>query len=167
MKFHQLFVASLHEPKKLAAFRLLPIGRVIKYVFFFVSIMTVISFGRFLFGDTELFVDSPELNEYSKTMGGLIYPSALIFQFVIATFYVFVRISLFAAIGLVIGKVLKKRVEYRFIWRTAAMSITVPLLSTILFDFFPMMETWSTLVTSIIHIAYILFALKYYPKAIR
>ena len=167
MKFHQLFLASLHEPKKLAAFRLLPIGRVIKYAFFFVLLMTLISFSRFLFGDTELFVASPELAEYSETMGGLLYPTALTFQFVIATFYVFVRISLFAAIGLLIGKVIKRRVEYRFLWRTAAISITVPLLVTIAVDFMPSMETFSIWVTSIIHITYISLALKYYPKASR
>ena len=28
VKFHQLFKAAIHEPKKLAAFRLLPIGKV-------------------------------------------------------------------------------------------------------------------------------------------
>lgn len=167
MKFHQVFLASLHEPKKLAAFRLLPIGRVIKYAFFFILIMTVISFSRFLFGDTELFAASPELAEYSETMGGLIYPMALVFQFVIATFYVFVRISLFAAIGILIGKIFKRRVEYRFLWRTAAISITVPLLITIIFDFFPATETFSTWATSVIHIAYIAFALKYYPKVRR
>jgi len=165
LKFHQLFLAAIHEPKKLAAFRLLPIGRVIRYVFLFILLMTLVSFTRFSLGDAELFEASPELNEYSKTIGGLIYPMAFIFQFVIATFYVFVRISIFAAIGIGIGKLMRRRTEYRFIWRTTAIAITVPLLLTIFLDFFHYQETFSNLFSSLIHIGYLLTALKYYPKA--
>ena len=165
MKIHQLFLASLHEPKKLAAFRLLPIGKVIGYVFLFILLMTLISFIRFTTGDVDLFETSSELSEYSQTIGGLIYPVAFIFQFVIATFYVFVRISIFAAIGLWIGKLMKRRVEYRFIWRTTAIAITAPLLLTIAADFFPSWETFGSVLSSSIHIGYLTIALKYYPKA--
>jgi len=158
-------MAAIHEPKKLAAFRLLPIGRVIRYVFLFILLMTLISFTRFSFGDTELFEASPELNEYSQTLGGLIYPMAFIFQFVISTFYVFVRISLFAGIGIWIGKAMKRRIEYRFIWRTTAIAITAPLLLTIFLDFYRLWETSGILISSFIHIGYLIAALKYYPKA--
>jgi len=127
--------------------------------------MTLISFTRFTIGDTELFEASPELTEYSKKIDGLIYPMAFIFQFVIATFFVFVRISLFAAIGLWIGELMKRRVEYRYIWRTTAIAITVPLFLTIILDFFQAWETFGILFSSLIHICYITLALKYYPKA--
>jgi hypothetical protein len=167
LKVHQLFLSGFHEPKKLAAFRLLPIGRVIRYALLFILLMTIISFIRFTTGNAELFESSSELTEYSDSIGGLIYPVAFVFQFVIATFYVFVRISIFAAIGIWIGKLMRRRVEYRFIWRTAAIAITVPLLLTIVLDFFPSWETFGTIVTSIIHIGYLAFALKYYPKAAR
>ncbi|MCG7345126.1 DUF1189 domain-containing protein [Sporosarcina sp. ACRSL] len=165
MKFHQLFLAAWHEPKKLAAFRLLPIGRVIRYAFLFIVVMTLISFTRFSLGDAELFEASTELNEYSKTIGGLIYPIAFLFQFVIATFYVFVRISIFATIAIWIGNLMGRRTEYRHLWRTTAISMTVPLLLTIIFDFLQVNETWSILLTSIIHIGYLTNALKYYPKS--
>ncbi|MCM3743362.1 DUF1189 domain-containing protein [Sporosarcina luteola] len=167
MKFHQLFLAAFHEPKKLAAFRLLPIGSVIRYAFLFILLMTLISFSRFSLGDANLFEASPELTEYSKTIGVLIYPMAFVSQFVIATFYVFVRISIFAAIGIWIGKMMRKRVEYRFIWRTAAIAITAPLLVTIVLDFFRFNETFSILFSSLIHIGYLSIALKYYPKAVK
>lgn len=164
MKFHHIILAAFHEPKKLAAFRLLPIGRVIRHAFLFILLMALLSFIRFSFGDAELFEASPELTEYSKTIGGLIYPMAFIFQFVISTFYVFVRISIFAAIGLWIGKLMKRRVEYRLIWRTTAIAITVPLLLTIFLDFFHFRETFSIIISSLLHIGYLIFALKYYPK---
>ncbi|WP_430541071.1 DUF1189 family protein [Sporosarcina thermotolerans] len=90
---------------------------------------------------------------------------AFVIQFVIATFYVFVRISIFAAIGMLIGKLRKKRVEYRFLWRTTAIAATVPLLITIVLDFFPSAETISSVLSSLIHICYIFVTLKYYPNA--
>lgn len=167
MTFRHLFIASVSAPKKLAAFRLLPIGRVIRYIFYFIITMTLISFIRYLIGDAGLFEASPELETYSQTIGSLLYPIAIVFQFVIATFYVFVRISLFAAFGMLLGMLFRRRVEYRFIWRTTAVAITLPLLLTMILDFFPMTETFSAWLTSIIHISYIAFALKYYPKTVK
>ncbi len=54
MKFHQLVKAAIHEPKKLAAFRLLPIGKVFRYVFIFVALFTLLSFIRYIAGDAAL-----------------------------------------------------------------------------------------------------------------
>ena len=69
MKFHQLFKAAIHEPKKLAAFRLLPIGKVFRYVFLFIALFTLISFIRFIAWDAVLFESSPELMEHGETIG--------------------------------------------------------------------------------------------------
>ena len=55
MKFHQIFKAAFHEPKKLAAFRLLSIGKVFRYIFLFVALFTGISFIRYLALDTAVF----------------------------------------------------------------------------------------------------------------
>ncbi|MFD1203901.1 DUF1189 family protein [Sporosarcina contaminans] len=167
MKFHQLFLAAFHEPKKLAAFRLLPIGKVMRYIFIFIFIMTSLSFLRFTFGDSNLFEASPELMEYSKTIGGLIYPMAFIFQLVISTFYLFVRISLFAYLGTLTAKLMKRRAEFRHVWRTAAIAITVPLIVTLAIDFLPSFKTAGIIITSIVHLLYIVSAIKYYPKSAR
>ncbi len=164
MKFHQLFFASMHEPKKLAAFRLLPIGKVISYVFYFISIMTAISIVRYSVGDVSIFYTSPELQEYIESIGSLIYPVAFFLQLLISTFYIFFRISFFALIGMFLLKLLKKRGEYRHVWRTSAISITVPILLTIVLDFFSSMETYSVWITSSVHVLYILAAVNYYPK---
>lgn len=88
MKFYQLFIASLYEPKKLAAFRLLPIGKVFKYVFMFIFLLTIISFGRFYLNDELSVEQNPDLIEHGKKIGLLIYPMALLLQLVISTFYV-------------------------------------------------------------------------------
>ncbi|MEK3934192.1 DUF1189 family protein [Sporosarcina sp. FSL W7-1349] len=164
MKFHQIFKAAIHEPKKLAAFRLLPIGKTFQYVFLFVTLFTLISFIRYILSGTSLFENSPDLEEYGKSLGGLLYPIAFFLQLVISTLYIFVRISIFAYVGTLLAKMLKRRSDFRFIWRTSAIASTVPLLLTMLFDFLPMFDSYNMIVTSVVHLAYIGAALRYYPK---
>lgn len=164
MKFHQIFRASLNEPKKLAAFRLLPIGKVFTYVFIFVSLFTVVSFTRFYIDDTVLFENSPDLIEHGETIGLLIYPMAFILQLVISTFYIFIRISIFAYIGSLLLSARKRRGNFLQIWRTSAIAMTIPILLTIGFDFFPSLNGYSLALSSVVHLIYIVLAIKYYPK---
>ncbi|MDW0108954.1 DUF1189 family protein [Sporosarcina aquimarina] len=164
MKNQQLFLASIYEPKKLAAFRLLPIGKVFQYVFLFVLLSTAVSFIRFLTGDIELFGASDELIEYAKTVGGLLYPMAFVLQLVISTFYLFIRVSFFGLIGLGLLFLLRRRGEYRHMWRTSAISITVPILVSILLDVTAVPTRFNFPVTGVIHTLYLTMAAKYYPK---
>ena len=164
LKFHQLFSASLHEPKKLAAFRLLPIGKVIQYIFVFIFLYTGVSFLQFVLGDHVLFESSPELAEIGETIGLLIYPIAFMLQLVIITSYLFIRISIFAIIGVLLLKVLRRRGEFRFMWRTAAIAATLPILLTMLFEFIPAMQPYSLWIASVVHLLYVWRAATYYPK---
>lgn len=164
MKYHQIFTASLYSFKKMAAFRLLPVRKIFTYVFFFVFLFTLISFARFLLGDEILFENSPDLQEHSENIGGLIYFIAFTLQLIISTFYIFIRVSLFAYFGLLLLKWMRKRGQYLHIWRTSAIAMTVPILLTIALDFFPEFKTGSLVISSIIHSLYILLAIKYYPK---
>lgn len=164
MKYHQIFKASLYEFKKLAAFRLLSIGKVFTYVFFFVFFFTLISFSRFLLGDDVLFDASAELQEHSQNIGGLIYPMAFTLQLVISTLYVFIRVTIFAYIGSLLLKLTKRRGQFLHIWRTSAIAMTVPILLTIALDFSPELETTGLMISSMIHLLYISLAIKYYPK---
>lgn len=164
VKFHQIFKASLHEPKKMAAFRLLPIGKVIQYIFIFVFLYTAVSFTRFLFGDHSLFQSTPEVAEIGKTIGILIYPFAFVLQLVIITSYLFIRVSIFGIIGVLLLKLLHRRGEFRFMWRTAAIAATLPILLTMIFEFIPDMQSYGLLVASLVHLLYVWRAATYYPK---
>lgn len=164
MKYHQIFKASLYEFKKMAAFRLLPIGKVFMYIFFFVFLFTAISFSRFIFGDDLLFDASSDLQAHSENIGGLIYPMAFTLQLVLSTFYIFIRVSLFAYIGSLLMKLMKKRGQYLHIWRTSAIAMTLPILITIALDFFSDFKTLGLLISSMIHLLYIILAIRYYPK---
>ena len=164
MKIRQLFKASLYEPKKLAAFRLLPIGKVFQYVFVFVILSTAVSFIRFLLGYIELFGASDELIEYAEAIGVLLYPMAFVLQLVISTFYMFIRVSFFGLIGLGLLKVFNKKGEYRHMWRTAAISITIPILFSIALDIFGIPSNVNLIITGIVHIVYLVRSANYYPK---
>lgn len=164
MKFYQLVKAAIHEPKKLAAFRILPIGKVFRYVFIFVALFTMLSFIRYIAADAVLFEASPELVEHGELIGGLIYPIAFLLQLVISTSYIFIRISILGYVGTLLLKLMKRRGEYRHMWRTSAIAITIPILLTIGLDFFPAMKGVSTGITSLVHFTYIAAAAKYYPK---
>ncbi|MFS0575225.1 DUF1189 family protein [Sporosarcina sp. 179-K 3D1 HS] len=164
MKLHQIFKAAIHEPKKLAAFRLLPIGKTFQYVFIFIMAFTLISFIRYILSGNSLFENSPDLDEYGKSLGGLLYPIALFLQLVISTLYIFVRISIFAYAGTLLAKFFKRRGDFRFIWRTSAIACTVPLLLTMLFDYFSVSDSYSLITTSVVHLAYLGAALRHYPK---
>lgn len=135
-----------------------------RYVFIFVALFTLLSFTRYIAGDAVLFESSPELLEHGETIGGLIYPIAFLLQLVISTTYIFIRISIFGYVGILLLKLMKRRGEYRHMWRTSAIAITIPVLLTIGFDFFPAMKNVSTGITSLVHFAYIAVAAKYYPK---
>ncbi|GKV68074.1 hypothetical protein NCCP2716_05720 [Sporosarcina sp. NCCP-2716] len=164
MKIRQLFTASLYEPKKLAAFRMLPIGKVFQYVFVFVFLSTAVSFIRFLSGDIDLFGASDELIDYAETVGGLLYPMAFALQFVISTFYLFIRVSFFGLVGLGILSVLRKRGEYRHMWRTAAVSVTVPVLLSVTLDILHVPGAVNFPAAAAVHILYLIAAARYYPK---
>ena len=164
MKIHQLLKASLYEPKKLAAFRILPIGKVFQYIFVFVILSTILSFIRFLLGDIELFGASDELIEYAEEVGGLLYPMAFALQLVISTFYLFIRVSFFGLIGYGLLKLFKRKVEYRHMWRTAAISISVPVLISLVFDFSGVPNKFNFPISSGVHVLYLMKAATYYPK---
>lgn len=167
MKFPQIFRASIYEPKKLAAFRLLSIGKIFRYVFFFITLVTIISFTRFVEDETVLFELTPDLAEHANVIGGLIYPIAFLLQLVISTFYIFIRISVFAYAGILILKLLKRRGQYRHMWNTSAIASTTPILLGIILDVFRVENSYATIITSIVYIGYVAVSAKYYPKIVK
>ncbi|MFP3918811.1 DUF1189 family protein, partial [Lysinibacillus telephonicus] len=124
VKHSQLFIDSLIHPKKLAAYRLLSIGKIIQYVFLLIAVITIFSFIQFITGVSENSVELVGLTEYVKDIQWLLYPFALLLLTITSTFLLFIRISLYALVGIVLLKILKRRGEYRHMWRTASLAIT-------------------------------------------
>lgn len=163
MNLYQLFKASLHSPKKIAAFRLIPIGKVMQYVFIYIFLMTAISFIGFVNGISEQQQNVEGLIEYFSDIKWLIYPFALVFLFVLNTMLIFVRISIFAYIGTLILFLLKRRGEYRHLWRTTLFASTVPMAVSIFLAIFQWSNDFIQLAIYVITFIYLYLSLKYYP----
>lgn len=164
VKHSQLFIHSLFQPKKLAAYRLLTIGKVIQYVFILITIVTTFSFIQFLMGVSETALQFEELQQYVKDIQWLLYPFAFLLLFLTTTILLFVKISIYAFVGILILKIFKRRGEYRQIWRTSAFAITWSTLLSILFSFTSISSLVGSSVNSIITIILLIIAATKYPK---
>ncbi|TWT26161.1 DUF1189 family protein [Planomicrobium sp. CPCC 101110] len=163
MNLFQLLKASLMEPKKQAAVRILPIGKIMQYVFLIVLLMTIISFAELALGLDSVTDGVDGLLQYIEEIDWLLYPFAFIFLFVSTTIYHFVKISFFAFVALGLLNIKKRRGEYRHVWRTAALSVTAPTLLSFGFSFFAA-NVWVTALISSLTVIYLYLAIGYYPK---
>ncbi|MDI2588124.1 DUF1189 family protein [Psychrobacillus sp. NEAU-3TGS] len=163
MNLYQIFKASLHSPKKIAAFRLIPIGKVMQYIFIYIFIMTIISFIFFTNGISDQQTSMEGLLEYFSEIQWLLYPFAFLFLFVFNTLIIFVQISIFAYIGTIILYLRKRKGEYRHIWRTTLFASTVPMLIAILATLLQWTSSYVQIAIYLITFIYLVFATKYYP----
>ncbi|GLC88622.1 DUF1189 domain-containing protein [Lysinibacillus piscis] len=164
MKHSQLFIDSLLHPKKLAAYRLLPIGKVIQYTFLLITIVTVFSFGRFIAGVP---VDSFNMSGFEDYLDGIkwvLYPVTFIMLFVFTTMLIFAQIALYALAGLFTLKVMKRRGEYRHIWRTTTFAMTWAVLLTMLADYVPINSVIISVFSFLLTMTLVIIAFTKYPK---
>lgn len=165
VKHSQLFIDSLIHPKKLAGYRMLSIGKVIQYVFILTSLLTIFSFIEFVTGMTNANTFEIEgLTQYIEDIEWLLYPSALVVLFLTSTTLVFIQISIFALIGFGFLKLMKRRGEYRHMWRSSSLAITWNTLVSILFPFLPVHNLVGTIIGIGITLILLIIATKKYPK---
>lgn len=151
------------EPKKQAAVRIMQIGKIMQYIFLFIALLTLVSFIEWIFGFDTATGSIEGLIEFVDEIEWLLYPFALVFLFVSTTLYHFIKISLFALIALLLLNARKRRGEYRHLWRTTALSVTVPTLLAFALSF-SNLGLWVSLATSMLTIVYLYLAIGYYPK---
>lgn len=163
MNIYQLLKASLMEPKKQAAVRILTIGKIMRFVFLFILLLTIVAFIEFLSGLDSVSGELDGLLLYIEEIEWLLYPLAFISLFVSTTLYHFIKISLFAWIGMAILKMRNRRGEYRHLWRTAALSVTFPTILSYTADFF-VENGWLPLLLTLLSVVYLYLAVRYYPK---
>ncbi|WP_203339833.1 DUF1189 family protein [Planococcus beijingensis] len=163
MNLYQLFKASLMEPKRQAAVRIMTIGKIMQFIFVFIAILTIVSFAEWVFGLGDATGNIDGLVEFVEEIEWLLYPFALVFLFVSTTLYHFIKISLFALVAVAILNIRKRRGEYRHLWRTTALSVTIPTLLAFILSFWDLGFAVS-LITSLLTILYLYLAIGYYPK---
>lgn len=164
MSLYLLFKESLLSPKKIAAFRLVPIGKVMQYIFIYIFLLTILSFISFINGISLQQESMEGFLVYFSEIEWLLYPFAFVFLFVLNTLFIFVRISVFGYIGQIILSLRKRRGEYRHLWRSALFASTLPMLLTLLFTIFQWSNTFTQLVIYGLTFLYLYFATTYYPK---
>lgn len=164
MKHSQLFIDSLIHPKKLAAYRLLPIGKVIQYTFLLITIVTVFSFGRFSADMSINTIDISGITEYIEQIKWLLFPVTFIMLFVMTTMLIFGQIALYALAGLFILKIMKRRGEYRHIWRTSTFAITWAIILSMLAEYLPNVATIISILSLLLTLTLLIVAFTKYPK---
>lgn len=167
MKHSQLFIDSLIKPQKLAAYRLLPIGKVIQYVFILITVVTLFSFGQFVAGISPETLNMEGLTEYIDDLKWLLYPFAFILLFVVTTLLIFLRISLYGLAAFLFLFLLKRRGEYRHLWRTCAFAVTWSVILSIVLSLFPISGTIVTVISMIVTLSIIAIAMTKYPKLVK
>ena len=164
MPITQLFINSIISPKKIAAFRLLPIGKVMVYVFIFIAIFTTISFMNFISDFESEQSTMSGLLEYVNDMKWILLPLAFIIQFIVSTLMVFTHISLMALVGMGLIKVLNRRGEYRHIWRSTTFAYTLPTLITLILLAMSVSDLIVILFINLLSLIYLIMSIRYYPK---
>lgn len=159
----QLLVDSLKNPKKLGAYRILSIGKVMQYAFLMITLLTAFSFGQFINGGTDAIFGYSEIEHYAEDIKWIVYPIAVVFLFVLNTCIYFIKVSLYALAGLFFVKPMKRRGEYRQIWRTAVFAGTWAVVLTMFGNLFPISQTIITFISIFITIFFIIVALTKYP----
>ncbi|KOS68046.1 4-hydroxy-3-methylbut-2-en-1-yl diphosphate synthase [Lysinibacillus contaminans] len=163
MKHSQLFIDSLIHPKKLAAYRLLPIGKVIQYTFLLILLVTVFSFGRFTAGVNVDNFDISGLTAYIEEIKWLLYPATFLMLFIFTTMLIFAQIALYAFAGLFFLKVMKRRGEYRNVWRTTTFAITWTTLISLLAAYLPISETVTSVFSLLLTLTLLIISFTKYP----
>ena len=160
----QLFLHSLIKPKMLAAYRILPVGKIIQYTFLLVLLMTAFSLGQFVNEGITSINGYEEIEQYVEDLQWLIYIISAILSFTMNTLILYAKISLYALVAFLFSKPFSKRAEYRHLWRTAALAITWEVIITIVFEIFITNNVIPTIVCIMITMTWVFIALSKYPK---
>ncbi|MEK4229977.1 DUF1189 family protein [Solibacillus sp. FSL H8-0538] len=159
----QLLVDSLIHPKKLAAYRIMSIGKVIQYVFLLILLVTAFSLGQFITTGAQEVFNYEEIEQYATDLKWLVYPIAAVLLFVMNSLIMFAKISFYAFACSFLLKPMNRRGEYRQIWRTTAFAITWATLLSIVFAIFPVSSKFITIVSIFITMMIVIVALTKYP----
>ena len=164
MSHIQLFIDSLIRPKNLAKYRVLGVGKVLQYTFLLIALLTIFSFGQFVNNMEQQIESFKQFSSSSEDIKWIIYPASFVVLFVLSTSIQFLKISLYAFAGWLLLKPLKRRGEYRHVWRTAAFAITWATLLSIIFTSFQLTATAWTIFGMFITVAFTIIAIHHYPK---
>ncbi|WP_046173845.1 DUF1189 family protein [Domibacillus indicus] len=173
MSLFKQFSKSLYSPKHIAAFRFQSIGKIIAYLFFLAVLMGIPAFWAaavYLTGETSSaaeamkeslpFLTAVQNQEENK---GIFLAAGLFFYYVLLSFTLFLKATVFAGIGVLFVSLLKKRGEYRHLFRMAAYSLTLPLLITTAAELGGLTYSFDYLLDWLLTAIMLLFSIRFLP----
>ena len=164
----RLLQESLISPKTLARHRLLSIGVVMRYIFCWITIITVASFAHFALGFTgNESLQSIKEMMIASGMQWIVYPFAAIFLFVSNTLLIMSHISLLTAITMLIMRPFPFRIQYRQLWRTTALAMTIHYIAYSVAPFINDASMIVYIAAFIVTLGYSLRAAMHFPPARR
>lgn len=145
MPLFKQFVRSLYSSKHIAAFRLQGIGKTIRYLFMlalvlsipaaFYTIVYTASGSRSAQAIMEQKLPMLTMNNQIASVNEFIFiPVIFIIYYLLLSCMLFVKTCVFAGIGLAAVRLMKKRAEYRHLFRMSAYALTLPAAVTTLLE---------------------------------
>ncbi|WP_050180868.1 DUF1189 family protein [Domibacillus robiginosus] len=175
MSLLKRFSKSLYSPKYIAAFRFESIGKTITYVFFLSFIMGLPAFWTsFIYVSADASWAAEEMKKLfpftavhqDQPINKVIFLlTALFSYYVFLSFTLFLKIMLFALIAFILVLFLKKRGEYRHLFRITAYSLTLPLCLTVSADIIGLTFLSTYWIDWLLVLLIILFSIRYLPPA--
>lgn len=157
MVFLRAFLHSIRLPKKKAIFQLNRIGMdiTIFYILLLLFIVSLPAFIDYLLGNSKL---ANELTIFFK----IIY--FFIFNYLPLSIIVFMLISLIAAVGTGLAKLMQRKLKYSILWKMTAYTTTIPfLVYSLAALFLPIGDTY-LLMFCIYSLLFIVLIISVYPK---
>lgn len=157
MVFLRTFLHSIRLPKKKAIFQLNRIGMDIT-IFYMLLLIFIVSLPGFI----DYLLSSSKLANELNIFFNIIY--FFIFNYLPLSIIVFMLISLIAAVGTGLAKLMQRKLKYSILWKMTAYTTTIPfLVYTIAALFLPIGNTY-LLMFCIYSLLFIVLIISVYPK---
>jgi Protein of unknown function (DUF1189) len=157
MVFLRAFLHSIKLPKKKAIFQLNRIGMDIT-IFYILLLLFIVSLPAFI----DYLLSSSKLSNALNIFFKIIY--FFIFNYLPLSIIVFMLISLIAAVGTGLAKLMQRKLKYSILWKMTAYTTTIPFLVYSLAALFLPIGNMYLLIFCIYSLFFIVLIISVYPK---
>ncbi len=158
-----MFFKSLYSGMSIAKYRFIGIGKTLQYVFFLAILYFLPGFYRILISnkDSSILVPGFDLDTGSLM---IILPIYILFMYIFNAGVIVCKITILAAIALLLAKLLNRTLPYRQGWRLTTFSITFSTLLFSLMTLFNLEIPGAFIIDLLASLIYILISISKIPK---
>lgn len=160
----KLFYDAIFHPKKHAAFRLLPIGKLIQFLFILALIISIPSYIEFIDGLRHQKSSVDGLANFLTNINWLLYPLSFVFIVLFNMTLIVLQASFYGGGAYILLQLFRRRGEYRMVWRTASFSMIPGILITTVLAYLFSASSWFYFIAILLTIIYLVIAVQKYPK---